>query len=84
MLFIYIFYLFHNFIIFAGLLQNMLKWKYVQQLHYIQELITSFCRETTLHTFITLLQDMFGHTNADIIPPYITDFSLSSKSRTVV
>lgn len=27
---------------------------------------------------------MLGHTNADIIPLYLTDFSLSSKSKTVV
>lgn len=30
MLFIHVFYLFHNFIVFGGLLQNMLKWKYAQ------------------------------------------------------
>lgn len=31
-----------------------------------------------------MIHNMFGHTSADIIPLYLTEFSLSSKSKTVV
>lgn len=84
MTFIYVFYLFHDFIMFGGLLRDRFKWKCdIQQLHNVQRLITSVCRGTATLIFIVLvIQGKFGH-SAGIIPLYLTDFPLSSKSKTV-